>query len=500
MADSDFEDYYYSDEYDDDGSEDFQDSDGGGGKASSSYVHSPGYEETRTENEFRILEPEQVLEKQQEGIVDLAEVLDIPMQCAGVLLRHFRWNKERLFDKYYANPTKVQKEAGVQYLAKDSTQTTEVTCEICYDTVSATQAFGMGCNHRFCRDCWEPYLRVAVGDGPTCIYTKCPAQGCNEVVNSDVFCKILKGQKADYNKYLRWVNDSFVDTNRNVQWCPGQECGRAILASGAVTAVRCTCNTCFCFKCGSEAHAPTSCAHLEQWMDKCKNESETANWILANTKKCPRCTTRIEKNQGCNHMTCKQCKFEFCWICSGPWSDHGTSTGGYYKCNRYTGDSKRGRKGKKTDKDLAKAELDRYLHYFQRYANHDQALKIAGKRIRAAERRMQELQESSKQASWIDVQFLREATDELIECRRVLKYTYCHAYYLEDSKEKHLFEDHQSQLESHTEKLTELSEMNLDKIDRAQTINYTRVTAKFRENLLEAAENDLADAPVRKPA
>ncbi len=42
-----------------------------------------------------------------------------------------------------------------------------------------------------------------------------------------------------------------------------------------------------------------------------------ANWILANTRKCPNCNTRIEKNQGCNHMTCRLCKHEFCWTCMG---------------------------------------------------------------------------------------------------------------------------------------------------------------------------------------
>ena len=29
-------------------------------------------------------------------------------------------------------------------------------------------------------------------------------------------------------------------------------------------------------------------------------------WLAANTKRCPRCQTPTEKNEGCNHMTCKR--------------------------------------------------------------------------------------------------------------------------------------------------------------------------------------------------
>lgn len=45
-----------------------------------------------------------------------------------------------------------------------------------------------------------------------------------------------------------------------------------------------------------------------------KNEKENLKWIIDNTKKCPNCGNAIEKNKGCNHMTCK-CKYEFCWYC-----------------------------------------------------------------------------------------------------------------------------------------------------------------------------------------
>ena len=41
----------------------------------------------------------------------------------------------------------------------------------------------------------------------------------------------------------------------------------------------------------------------------------TRRWIVQNSKKCPQCSCRIEKADGCDHMTCAQCRYEFCWSC-----------------------------------------------------------------------------------------------------------------------------------------------------------------------------------------
>jgi ariadne-1 len=73
---------------------------------------------------------------------------------------------------------------------------------------------------------------------------------------------------------------------------------------------------------------------VRKWITKNSAESENLNWILANTKPCPKCHRPIEKNQGCMHMTCSQCRHEFCWLCNGTWSEHGERTGGFYACNR----------------------------------------------------------------------------------------------------------------------------------------------------------------------
>lgn len=52
---------------------------------------------------------------------------------------------------------------------------------------------------------------------------------------------------------------------------------------------------------------------MRKWITKNSAESENLNWILANTKPCPKCHRPIEKNQGCMHMTCSQCRWGGGW-------------------------------------------------------------------------------------------------------------------------------------------------------------------------------------------
>jgi hypothetical protein len=40
------------------------------------------------------------------------------------------------------------------------------------------------------------------------------------------------------------------------------------------------------------------------WRQKCEDDSETKNWMQANTKPCPKCGKPVEKNGGCNLVTC----------------------------------------------------------------------------------------------------------------------------------------------------------------------------------------------------
>lgn len=52
------------------------------------------------------------------------------------------------------------------------------------------------------------------------------------------------------------------------------------------------------------------------------------------TKKCPKCQAPIERNDGCNHMTCQICHYQFCYVCEEPWETHSN----YYVCPKYKKD------------------------------------------------------------------------------------------------------------------------------------------------------------------
>eukprot|EP01084_Bolivina_argentea_P097605 175455_1 len=257
--------------------------------------------------------------------------------------------------------------------------------------------------------------------------------------------------------------------------------------------IQCKCGFDLCFLCLEEYHAPATCFQVENWNFKCLKESENAQWIVTNTKKCPKCFTRIERNHGCNHMVCSKCQYEFCWVCMGSWKEHGIGTGGYYRCNKYKAKSTMGNRQKLAQKE--DEELDKFVHYFNRFHNHAASrqflLESSHKVLRKIKSHLNTNAKDGK--SWIDVEFLKNAHDEIFFCRQILKYTYVYAYYLKMGNEKDLFEFLQQDLEKNCEILHELCEQNWKNINANAThiINYTNITHRFVKQLLHGIANGL---------
>ncbi len=425
-------------------------------------------------------------------MADIAEVTDLSKSDASILLRYYQWNKRLLQEEWFDDPDRVRAKAGLMEhdVSDVSTPSSTLVCPICWNNFPKRDMLSLKCGHKSCQQCWIDYMEDEISKGIQCVTSKCPYHGCVEAIPEDFFDRIMKSRPKSLNRYKEYLLKAFVDYNKLIVWCPAPECENAIECPGGGTGVdiKCSCSTWFCFTCKEEAHRPASCENTRNWLVKNSAESENITWIKAHTKPCPKCRNNIEKNQGCNHMTCRKevggCGHEFCWMCMGDWKEHGSASGGYYKCNRYD-ENKVDSSTKEMENNAKKAknELEKYMHYFDRFNNHEQARKFGKERLRAINADIEYFQEN-KGVKIGEIMFLRDAAHQIIDCRRVLKWTYTFAYYVTDGAEKRLFEFLQEDLEKNTDYLQGLIEKDLKP-----------VSASFRLFFLSFVSSSLSRSP-----
>ena len=164
-------------------------------------------------------------------------------------------------------------------------------------------------------------------------------------------------------------------------------------------------------------------------------------------------------------MKCTNCEHHFCWICMGDWSDHGPQTGGYYICNLYQEKVKDESFRKEEEKKAAAArDMRRYEFYFKRYINHEHSERKAKSGKNLIEMKMAQMVEDYHFQPH-EVEFLREAYDQVIFARETLKWTYAYIYYHETEMDMiylQLYREWQANLERHCEALHEMIERPLD--------------------------------------
>lgn len=503
------EDYYYSggdsdvDDYIAGGDED--EDDGG------DYGYASDDDSTlRSEKVYTVLKVSDIQQRQEESISHVSSVLSISRVAACLLLCHYKWNVSQLHDEWFADEEKVRRTVGLlSRLVVQFPNAEELTCGICFESHPLDQIHSAVCGHPYCTTCWKGYITTSINDGPGCLLLRCPDPSCRASVGQDMILKLASNE--DKEKYSRYFVRSYIEDKKKTKWCPAPGCENAVefeLGSN-IYDVTCLCSHAFCWNCTEEAHRPVDCGTVSKWILKNSAESENMNWILANSKPCPKCKRPIEKNQGCMHMTCTPpCKFEFCWLCLGAWSDHGERTGGFYACNRYEAAKQEGLYDEaERRREMAKNSLERYTHYYERWAsNQTSRQKAIGDLHQMQTVHLEKLSDKLKEPE-SQLKFVIEAWQQIIECRRVLKWTYAYGYYLPEHEhaKKQLFEYLQGEAEAGLERLHQCAEKELlvflgddepqadFKTFRPKLAGLTRVTRSYFENLVRALENGLSD-------
>ncbi|VAI74594.1 probable E3 ubiquitin-protein ligase ARI8 isoform X2 [Triticum urartu] len=514
------EDYYY---YSDEGEGD--DGDASGGGASGDEDVSAGDYEGREaegsdeavstrEQRYIVLSEKDISERQEEDISEVSALLLIPREEASVLLHHYKWDISKVNDEWFSDEDKVRGIVGLLMNGTDIHNSRKLTCGICFEGYSSDMMSSAGCAHFYCHECWEGYISAAVSQGPGCLSLRCPDPSCSAIVLQGMINKL--GKHEDKEKYARFALRAYVESRKKTKWCPAPDCTCAVeFVSDVNYDVSCNCTFRFCWNCTEEAHRPVNCETVSKWILKNSAESENMNWILANSKPCPKCQRPIEKNQGCMHMTCTPpCKFEFCWLCLGSWVEHGERTGGFYACNRYESAKKEGVYDEaEARRERAKHSLERYMHYYERWASNQTSRQKAISDLQKAEKEQLAKLTDIYGIPETQLKFIIEAWSQIIECRRVLQWTYAYGYYLEDKVKSGFFEYLQGEAESGLERLHQCAEKDLlaflpfSKHDttedhpspaefgefRVKLAGLTSITRNYFENLVRALEDGLED-------
>ncbi|KAI5658099.1 hypothetical protein M9H77_26892 [Catharanthus roseus] len=466
--------------------------------------------ESRAQKNFTILKEEDIHQRQEDDIMRIATVLSVSRDAACILLRRYNWSVNNVHEEWFADEERVRKAVGL--LEKSVVQISnakEVACGICFDNHPLDSITTAACGHPFCNTCWQAYISTSINDGPGCLMLRCPDPSCGAAVGQDMVDMLAPDEDKD--KYRRYLLRSYIEDNRKTKWCPAPGCDCAVeyvVGSGTYD-VTCSCSYSFCWNCTEEAHRPVDCDTVAKWILKNSAESENMNWILANSKPCPKCKRPIEKNQGCMHMTCTPpCKFEFCWLCLGAWSEHGERTGGFYACNRYEAAKQEGLyDDAERRREMAKNSLERYTHYYERWATNQSSRQKAMADLQQMQsvhlERLSEIQCQPES----QLKFIIEAWQQIVECRRVLKWTYAYGYYLPEHEhtKRQFFEYLQGEAEAGLERLHQCAEKELQNYlhgegpskdfndFRTKLAGLTSVTRNYFENLVRALENGLAD-------
>ncbi|CDW84022.1 ibr domain containing protein [Stylonychia lemnae] len=194
-----------------------------------------------------------------------------------------------------------------------------LTCAVCLDDIVDDNILPLtSCDHFYHKECLESYFRVEIQDRRFPI--KCPQDNCGKEIEIMDIQDVLA--EDDLKKFDEYNFSKIVDQQEDLSWCPTPDCGYAFFFEEGNYEHDCPkCGISYCLNCRVVFHKKLTC---EKYQTQTKNkdqerlnEEKFMQFVKgAKFKQCPKCKFWVEKNDGCDHMTCR-CKKQFCYKCGG---------------------------------------------------------------------------------------------------------------------------------------------------------------------------------------
>ncbi|XP_061884571.1 E3 ubiquitin-protein ligase RNF14-like [Entelurus aequoreus] len=240
-------------------------------------------------------------------------------------------------------------------------QSTVFDCSVCFLSYLGSECVRIQeCGHVFCQACLAEFCKLRITEGNVLGVT-CAQAGCTAFPTPDQV-ESLVGEEL-FRRYDRLLLQSTLDCMADVIYCPRTACGSPVILEEASRLALCSvCGFAFCVTCKKTYHGRDDCrvrgkpqtddsqqddADLPQsvvgmaalWDDYTSGskqrkrllesrygrrsilghleDSLSEDWITSNSKQCPYCFCKIQKDKGCNVMRCAKCQQSFCWACLG---------------------------------------------------------------------------------------------------------------------------------------------------------------------------------------
>jgi len=189
-------------------------------------------------------------------------------------------------------------------------------CEICCaedllidDMVECTVG------HMHCRSCVRTHIDVCFKEGKcrfACVENSCPGEYSMPLVS-----ELLPPK--DLNRLNRRIQEENIRQAAidGLECCP--YCPYAVIVDNPDDKIfRCLNPECMketCRLCKEPNHIPLRCDEVEKGLELEMRKFIEEHVTEAMIRKCPRCTQRFYKVEGCNKMTCSSCGLFICYVC-----------------------------------------------------------------------------------------------------------------------------------------------------------------------------------------
>ena len=191
-------------------------------------------------------------------------------------------------------------------------------CPICFRTLGENKKIILyRCDHYFCKTCLYNYLKTKILENKL-TFIKCLDYECNEKLSNELIINIISKNKKLLEKYKLLSLKLEIINDPNKKFCPYPNCNSFLTRNKDrnIKISKCENEHEYCFICLNKPHPNKTC---EEKLDDNNIKEYAKNKFI---KKCPNCGTYTEKNEGCNHITCAECNYQWCWLCDQKYSNN----------------------------------------------------------------------------------------------------------------------------------------------------------------------------------